>query len=636
MPAPPDRDQSTDAQILRATPDDIEESGTIHPITWMAIGGGFIGVAVTLAVIFGFFDHQKNGASTPAADHNSAIVATTEPTKRDTGNWSDKLVDESGNKSTAPTPVHPSATDGKKPWENDPIVPEASRHVNDRTTPRKSLSPEDLYDQVAPSVVTIKVKDDSGAHIATGSGFFVDKSIVEKQYPTTDALKSFVSRETHGGKPTAYAYVLTNYHVIRPAVDADVVLLNGDAGIAWSVCAEDEKADLALLLFTIKTSRATTPISLASDDPRVLATVYAIGSPKGLSGSASEGKVSGFQELSKGVRWLQTTAPISPGSSGGPLLSPDGTLVGVTTLTFKDAQNVNFAIPVSRVHAFLSSEYHSRAIAEGTSIRWHEDQAFYECSFQCEKSTSSAIQNAGQRLVNAREELREGHYAQAIAFARQGAAELPHEFVYLSEYVIGFGCYHLAWESCKNIPVSGPNHSPYAATEQANDALRHLQHATELNADFSPAFEQLVYHYISAHNWPESLAASQKLVKLMPRCAWAYGLRAKSYRQLKQLNPAMDDLKTSIELAPNFGEPRFQLGIILIDAGEYAAAVDSLEAARELKFSLDLVHFNLGKAYQKSGQFERAVSEYLKAKESGFSAGFLCDQEIAKCKEQLR
>src|SRR5207237_789604 len=74
--------------------------------------------------------------------------------------------------------------------------------------------------------------------------------------------------------------------------------------------------------------------------------VVAIGNPRGLEGSVSEGIVSGVRG-SADIKILQITAPISPGSSGGPLFTANGEVVGVTTAALRDSQSLNFAVPAS-------------------------------------------------------------------------------------------------------------------------------------------------------------------------------------------------------------------------------------------------------------------------------------------------
>jgi serine protease Do len=73
-------------------------------------------------------------------------------------------------------------------------------------------------------------------------------------------------------------------------------------------------------------------------------TVYAIGNPLKLDRTLSEGLLSGKREAGE-RRYLQTTAPISPGSSGGGLFDARGNLLGITSFTLKGAQSLNFAIP---------------------------------------------------------------------------------------------------------------------------------------------------------------------------------------------------------------------------------------------------------------------------------------------------
>jgi hypothetical protein len=72
--------------------------------------------------------------------------------------------------------------------------------------------------------------------------------------------------------------------------------------------------------------------------------VYAIGNPQGFEQSISEGIVSGEREAD-GASWIQHSAPISPGSSGGALISLRGELLGINSFTLRDSQNLNFAVP---------------------------------------------------------------------------------------------------------------------------------------------------------------------------------------------------------------------------------------------------------------------------------------------------
>ena len=78
---------------------------------------------------------------------------------------------------------------------------------------------------------------------------------------------------------------------------------------------------------------------------RVGQRVYAIGTPEGFELTLSEGLVSGLREAAGG-RYIQTTAPMSEGSSGGGLFDSEGRLIGITAFVFSAGQNLNFAAPV--------------------------------------------------------------------------------------------------------------------------------------------------------------------------------------------------------------------------------------------------------------------------------------------------
>jgi hypothetical protein len=76
---------------------------------------------------------------------------------------------------------------------------------------------------------------------------------------------------------------------------------------------------------------------------------YAIGSPLGFTNTFSQGIISSASRMISGVSCIQTTAAISSGSSGGALLDNTGKVIGVTTMTAVDAQNINMAVPINLV-----------------------------------------------------------------------------------------------------------------------------------------------------------------------------------------------------------------------------------------------------------------------------------------------
>lgn len=141
--------------------------------------------------------------------------------------------------------------------------------------------------------------------------------------------------------------ILTNYHIIEDAESITVSYGKNDTVYAY-VKAVDIDGDIALL--SIKTSKAVPFLKISKNLPEQGEEIMAVGNPKGLEGTISNGIVSAFRDNNK---WIQFTAPVSEGSSGGALINSAGEVVGMPTLLFREGQNLNFAISASVLASFL-------------------------------------------------------------------------------------------------------------------------------------------------------------------------------------------------------------------------------------------------------------------------------------------
>lgn len=182
------------------------------------------------------------------------------------------------------------------------------------------LSLADLIEQTEPSCVRLDVRLRNGQ--AIGSGFVVKNS----------------------------NWVVTNYHVIAGALKATAKFSDDSQVDVEGVLAFDKRRDVAVL--KLKGDRKVKPLKLADQLPRKGESAVAIGAPQGLSFTAAEGIISAIRD-GKELKefgndadgtWLQTSTPISPGSSGGPLLNLKGEVVGANSATLASGQNLNFAI----------------------------------------------------------------------------------------------------------------------------------------------------------------------------------------------------------------------------------------------------------------------------------------------------
>lgn len=179
-----------------------------------------------------------------------------------------------------------------------------------------ALSPEDLYEKIAPSVWLVETKD-SGGKGSLGSAVVI--------------------------APTE---LITNCHVVDKA--EAIAVSHGGPRIRARLRYKDPERDLCQLTAE---GLAAPVVEIAPESSlRVGAKVYAIGNPSGMTLTLSDGLLSGLRRDRDGkLQAVQMTVPISPGSSGGGLFDVYGRLVGVVTFFLKDTQNLNFALPATWV-----------------------------------------------------------------------------------------------------------------------------------------------------------------------------------------------------------------------------------------------------------------------------------------------
>lgn len=194
----------------------------------------------------------------------------------------------------------------------------------------RSVRSEKTFEELAQlsnSTVMVRTYNRAGEIIGTGSGVIIDKR----------------------------GLIVTNYHVIEGGFYYGVVFEGPEEGHQYetfTIMNADVRRDLAF----IKIHLDTVPIEIDNMNDLIRGQkVVAIGSPLGLMNTVSDGIISGFRKA--GVHdYIQTTAPISPGSSGGALLNMYGELIGITSAGYIDGQNINLAIPSKDIVKMLEEK----------------------------------------------------------------------------------------------------------------------------------------------------------------------------------------------------------------------------------------------------------------------------------------
>lgn len=205
------------------------------------------------------------------------------------------------------------AATSTKPSQHKPVL--LAQQAQSQPTPK---SPAKIFEEVSPSTIQMICADSEEMY--TGSGFVVKPGIVITNFHVLEGCK--------------YALVRVPSKNISYKVDG--------------VLAFDSVHDLVAL--SVQTNSPNVKLG-TTYEMRIGEKAFVIGSPKGLQNTFSDGLVSGLHRAENN---FQITAPISPGSSGGPVLNSQGEVIGVSVAFREGGQNLNFAIPVEYVKDLLA------------------------------------------------------------------------------------------------------------------------------------------------------------------------------------------------------------------------------------------------------------------------------------------
>ena len=210
--------------------------------------------------------------------------------------------------------------------ESPPRASEQARFADPvETVSGRFTDDPDAIERAAASVVRLEVYDAQDQKIGTGSGFCAfDPSVL-----------------------------ITAAHVI---VNMDHAIATCDNGESFRLeGAIDGDADSDVALLRLPEGTELDPLPVFTETPRRGERVLTIGSQFGLVNLVAVGNIAGAWET-QGTSWLLFTAPVSSGSSGGPILNDNGEVVGVVSSTYDKGQNLNLAAPIEKTEEILATE----------------------------------------------------------------------------------------------------------------------------------------------------------------------------------------------------------------------------------------------------------------------------------------
>ncbi len=430
-----------------------------------------------------------------------------------------------------------------------------------------TLPAEDIAEKALAATVYLEMKDNNGKTLGIGSGFFV--------------------------KPNLIA---TNYHVIEGAAKGTAKLVGKYTTYnIEGVTGTDKTNDLALLKVT---SYGIKPLYLGNSDiVKIGETVYVAGNPKGLEGTFSDGIISSRRDKYTKER-LQMTAPISPGSNGGPVVNNKGEVIGVSFITLQGLQNLNLIIPSNYLKKLLNQPYTSKNLDQGSDF-----------------ISAETYFNWGNTKFVLRD------YENAITDYTEG--------IRLKSIDANFYC---------NRGIAKGKLGQY------NSAIIDFNIATQLKPDFSDAFymrglvnvkltqysaavedfdmaiglkPDMAQYYIdrgaAKHHLGQYLAAiadNDTAIRLKPDNSFAFYNRGAAKIQLKQYDAAIADFNTAIRLKSDFAEAFYNRGIAKIELELYTAAIADFDTTIRLKPDFADAYYNRGITKGKLGQHADAIADF--------------------------
>ena len=373
-----------------------------------------------------------------------------------------------------------------------------------------------LIKRIKPSTVIIFAYDDKGEFLKLGSGFFISQN----------------------------GDVITNYHVLEGAESAEVKTSDEKTYTISDIVAVDEKNDIIRLSVNIP-SKYVLPLSLSETTPEIGERIIVYGSPLGLENTVSDGIVSAIRDIPDYGRIIQITAPISPGSSGSPVLNMQGEVIGIATFQLVEGQNLNFAIPSERIaNLNLAGEKETFTTEElfGQDSKVNKDSEYDQA---CEKALYFIEKKEYEKAL---------HYLEIM---------IKTEISPLKEYI------YLAIGNCNN--------------ELGNytKAIEGYKQAICIDPAIATAYSNLGNAYNNLGLYKDAIEAYKQAILINPDDAPYYSL-GRTYTLFGLYKDAIGAYKQAISIDPDYVYSHLGLGLTYLLIGDKNSALNEYKILKTL------------------------------------------------------
>lgn len=467
------------------------------------------------------------------------------------------------------------------------------------TAHSQSLSAEQIYTKINNAVVTIYTFDANGKLLAQGSGVVLNEK----------------------------GWVVTNYHVYAGA--EKLIVKHKEKLVNYSnIIGLDVEKDILILKIA---DHAFPPIKLGNSDLlKVGQKIYAIGSPMGFENTITEGIISGLRtNEEKTKNFIQVSAPISPGSSGGAVVNDKGELIAITTLSVTKGQNLNFAIPINEVQAVYkkgginsntlsAAFYFNKGYTEYHLNHYSDAIDAFKKAISIDPQYSSAYLNLGSAYK------RNGNIEAAIIFFKKYLSFMPLEPVgyfnlgvaynTIGQHETAINYYKKAIDiNSKYLEPYNNLGSLYSDLGDHENAINYYKKAIEVDPKFDDGYYNLGLEYELTGDIENAIYFQKQAVSINPENFLAYYDLGKIYADKKEFETAIINFKKSININPTYIEAYFGLGIVYHQKREFESAITYYKKTIDINpkfakgyYHLGLVYGNIGDVYMKNYYFEKA------------------------------
>lgn len=431
-----------------------------------------------------------------------------------------------------------------------------------------------LVKKIQPAVVTV-IAYDMQRHISgIGTGFFVNPR----------------------------GHLITNFHVLAGNYAADVRTSKGNTYPVKAVLAENQAADLLKLQVDIPPDEVAW-ISVSDRLPDIAERIVVVGSPMGLEQTVSEGIISSLREIPVIGPVFQMSAPISPGSSGSPVVNAKGQVLGIATFQFVQGQNLNFAVTAQQMTA-LKAFADPTTVSGWTFARLGSKPRVAE--ELCQQGFKFSIEGEDQLALEHFLKATQADPTDSEAWGGLGAcyAGLNHP----EDAVAAFR------QAVQANPRDEVAHfrlaNFFSRLGRHEEAIAGYREALAINPQFEAAYFNLGLMYVRIGRYAEGKEAFEAVTRINPEAGPAHYNAGLAYSQLGRFHEAIEAQKIVIRLNPGHAPAYQAMGAAM---GQMGRTLEELAAYREaIRVDPDFApaHHAMGTALLQRGDTHGAIAQY--------------------------